>query len=226
MMQRQTDEIESASTQQQGSMIGRIAFRAFAGGVLLGTLLLVWGCVTSWYAAEPLTARFSLGSSDWFEFPFRVWATGDYYVRVRFRNALSDEEMNRLLGNIVTDGRDVVQVEWEVRAGDGLVAEGSSSEYGYSPFLSNEGRGLVIGRFRGNFGRSYILRLRSNNPSPELDRCDPGVAAALHPSSLEYLMWYSYVGVALLLATGPALLAIVVIKGLRRLREPRTAKAL
>ena len=185
--------------------------------VALGMLAYgVWG---PYYATEPVRAPFLLSTSETQEFPFEVERSATYFVEVHLKETLPETEMKRILGDFVSGAGGAIDIAWSVTSNRTLVAQGSSTQFGYSPIWGGGYSGLVVGTFEGEKGSPYLLHVTSRHGDSSWDRCEPVVAVGLHPAQLEYLMGYLLIGGALVLILGLVFFSLVGVKVYRWTRN-------
>jgi hypothetical protein len=177
---------------------------------------MLYGLFGPYYKTEPLKSSFSFATGDPQSYGFNVDKTDTYMIEIHLKKVLSDEKMGTILGDFVRGGNGgKIDIDWNLKEGDKLVAKGSNKEYGYSPIFGNDYSGLSIGEVSVQKGKTYSLSLQIKSINPDWDATEPYVEVGLHPARLEYLIGYSLAGFVLLIIFG-LFVCYFIYKGIRK----------
>jgi hypothetical protein len=181
-------------------------------------LIYLYGAHGPFYRTEPalLPISFSIPAPQ--QANFRVDRTEEYLVEVHLSNVFEKERMETILGDFQQGGGGRIDISWRVLENTSIIAAGSSRKYGYSPIFSSDEWGLVIGAFRGEKGKDYVLDVTVNELNPGWDLAEPYIAVGLHPSKLEGYLVLQFLGVGLFLVFG-ILLGTITLAGFYRGRK-------
>lgn len=137
---------------------------------------------------------------------FSVGRNETYEVDVYFQATARDRDsVLAILGGVMnTPVR--LALSWQVTAGKGLVASGSTLGLRLGQIGRADETGGSIGWVRLRRGIKYDLLVTQANFEPGWDSYHPYVAIALHPASLEYLLGYFLLGAPLAIVSAVALL--------------------
>lgn len=177
----------------------RTLLLVLVGAALVAALAhLVWLVRTESYRAAPLNEPFSFGSTEPQTYPLEVDRAEEYFIEVWLDTA-------RLAAGPPPDtprAPEGTDVRWRVETSDGLVAEGSATEFGPGTVTTRRQRGRVIGRVGLEPGRAYTLALEPAAGAAWLDEARPRVHVVINPAVYEVRLTRQAVSLVAAVALG------------------------
>ncbi len=133
---------------------------------------------------------------------FQTDLTAEYLIELEVERALPFEQINCLLGvnfdkTEHCSEESVVELQWSVLSTDKIVAKGISAKEHYGAWGSKISR--TIGRFQGEKGHKYVVRVLSYKDGSKLIPTNPNIAVQTHP--MESKEYYVYASLMFLIAT-------------------------
>ena len=132
-------------------------------------------------------------------------------VEIHLDTVFPEEKMDKILGDFVAGGGGDIDVSWKVNQDEAVIAQGSITQYGYSPIWGGGHSGLAIGSFSAEKGNEYALYINTKNKSIDWNQADPYIVVGLHPVKLEGYLVLQIIGLLIMSALGIALLVITLI---------------
>ncbi|MBN1384681.1 MAG: hypothetical protein JW983_07375 [Elusimicrobia bacterium] len=182
-------------------------------GIIGSIVLYINGVYGPFYNTTPLKAPFSFADSSPQVFKFKPEKSEDYMIEIHLSNKYSDGKIESILGKYFESGKGApIDVGWNVKRKDKVIASGSNKEYGYSHIFGRDYTGIVIGRFFAKKNKKYELSLLVNSVNPEWDICMPHVEVGLHPAKWEYLSVFPIISKYIFIFSMVVLFIIVLVE--------------
>ena len=154
-------------------------------GIVAGLLILAFGMNGPLYRTEVVNLPVNLQSPSDHVTTFTVDRSEEYMVEIHLNSIFSEEKMDNILGDYVAGGGGAINVSWEVKNNGAVIAQGSNTNYGYSPIWGGGRSGLDIGTFSAEKGQEYTLSIFTKNISNDWNLAKPYIEVGLHPNKLE-----------------------------------------
>ncbi len=132
-------------------------------------------------------------------------------VEIHLNTVFTKEKMDKILGNFVAGGGGNIDVSWKVTLDEAVIAQGSITQYGYSPIRGGGRSGLAIGSFSAEKGNEYTLDIVTKNKSIDWNQADPYIEVGLHPAKLEGYLVLQIFGLLIVSALGIVLMVMTLI---------------
>jgi hypothetical protein len=104
-----------------------------------------------------------------------------------------------------------MDVSWEVKINETVIAQGSNTKYGYSPIWGGGRSGLAIGTVSTEKGKEYTLYVFTKNVSSDWNQGNPYIEVGLHPSKLEGYLVLQRFGLIIACSFGVVLVVVALI---------------
>lgn len=180
-------------------------------GISVGLLILALGLYGPIYRTEVVSLPVNLQLPSEHQARFTVDRTEEYMVEVHLDKVFLEEKMDKILGDFVKGGGGEIDLSWEVKANESVIAHGSNKEYGYSPIWNDYSSGLAIGTVTAERGVEYILSVFTHNISYDWNQAEPHVEVGLHPVKLEGYLVLQIFGLLITSVFGVALVVAALI---------------
>lgn len=194
-------------------MVGkvRVIVGTLVGGIVVGLLILTLGIKGPFYRTEVVNLPVNLQSPSEHQVQFTVDRSEEYMVEIHLNLVFPENKMGKILGDFVVGGGGDIDVLWEVKVDEAVIAQGSNTKYGYSPIWGGGRSGLVIGTVSAEKGKEYNLYVFTKNTSSDWNQADPYVEVGLHPSKLEGYLALQIVGLLIASVFGVILLVVALV---------------
>jgi hypothetical protein len=160
----------------------KIAFTLLAiGACLLATSTIV----VNWYKWEPVSFPIDLHVGQLESPSFRVNRSTHYLIELEAERALPFEQLNCLLGidpglpDPCKETPSPIDLKWSVASSDKSIAEGTSDQEHSGAWGGTINR--TIGRFEGEKGKEYRLKIESLKDASVLAPAKPKIIVRVHP---------------------------------------------
>lgn len=194
----------------------RVIVGALVGGIVVGLLMLVLGINGPIYRTEVVNLPVNLQSPSEHRVQFTVDRSDEYMVEIHLNTVFTEDKMDEILGDLVAGGGGDIDLLWEVKLDEVVIARGSNTEYGYSPIRGGGRSGLAIGTVSAEKGKEYTLTVVTKNVSADWNRADPYIEVGLHPSKLETYLALQIVGLLVASVLGAVLIVLALIYVIKR----------
>jgi len=161
------------------------------------------------YRAQVVNLPVNLQSPSEHAARFTVDRSEEYMVEIHLDSVFSEEKMDKILGDFVAGGGGILDVSWEVKDNEAVIAQDSNTKYGYSPIWGGGRSGLAIGTISAEKGKEYSLFVYTKNTSTDWNLAKPYVAVGLHPNKLEGYLVLQLLGILILSVFGVALVIVL-----------------
>lgn len=195
---------------KMGTKLSIIVGTLFSG-IVAGLLMLAFGMYGPLYRTEVVNLPVNLQSPSEHKIAFTVDRSEEYMVEIHLKSIFAEGKMDNILGDFAAGGGGDIKVSWEVTRNGVVIAQGSNTEYGYSPIWGDGHSGLTIGTVTADKGHQYTLSIFTNNVSPDWNLAKPYVEVGLHPSKLEGYLVLQLLGLIVVSALGVVLVVLVLI---------------
>jgi len=189
----------------------KIIIGVLVSGVVAGLFMLALGLNGPIYRAEVVNLPVNLQSPSEHQVRFTVDRAEEYMVEVHLDKVFSEEKMDRILGDFVEGGGGEIDLSWEVKLDDSVIARGSNTEYGYSPVWNDYRSGLSIGTVSAERGNEYTLSVFTKNVSSDWNQAEPYVEVGLHPAKLEGYLVLQLFGLLIVSVLGVVLVIVLLL---------------
>ena len=189
----------------------RVIIGALGGGIVAGLLILTLGIKGPFYRTEVVNLPVNLQSPSEHQVQFTVDRSEEYMVEIHLNSVFSEKKMDKILGDFVAGGGGDIDVLWEVKVDEAVIAQGSNTKFGYSPIWGGGRSGLAIGTVSAEKGNEYTLYVFTKNVSSDWNQADPYIEVGLHPSKLEGYLVLQIVGLLVASVFGVVLLVVALI---------------
>lgn len=189
----------------------KIIVGVLVSGIIAGLLMLALGLNGPIYRTEVVALSVNLQSPSEHQAPFTVDRTEEYMVEVHLKSIFSEEKMDKILGDFVEGGGGEIDLLFEVKVDDSVIAHGSNTEYGYSPIWNDHRSGLAIGTVNAERGKVYTLSVFTKNVSTDWNQTEPYVEVGLHPAKLEGYLVLQIFGLLTVAVFGVVLIITVLL---------------
>ena len=187
----------------------RIIVGVLVGGILAGLIMMAFGMYGPVYRTEVVNLPVNLQSPSEHQVQFTVDRSEEYMVEIHMNPVFPEEKMDKILGDFVEGGGGDIDVSWEVKVNEAVIAQGSNSKYGYSPIWGGDRSGLVIGTVSTEKGKEYTLHIFTKNVSSDWNQGNPYIEVGLHPSKLEGYLVLQIFGLIIACSFGVVLVVVV-----------------
>ena len=189
----------------------KIVAGILVGGIVAGFLMLALGMNGPLYRTEVVNLPVNLQSPSEHKAAFTVDRTEEYMVEIHLNSVFSEEKMDEILGDFVAGGGGAIDVSWEVKDNEAVIAQGSNTKFGYSPIWGGGRSGLAIGTVRAEKGKEYTLSVFTRNASSDWNLAKPYIEVGLHPNKLEAYLVLQLFGLIIVSLLGAALVVVVFV---------------
>ncbi len=186
--------------------------------------------VSNWYRWTPASFAVDLQSDTSNSSSFRVNLSTEYLIELAVDRSMPLEQLNCLLDVDLTPKYreercraipSPVDLKWQVFSSGAVVAEGTSQNQHSGGWGSTVSR--TIGRFHGNAGQEYFVRVESLKDASVLASTNPRITVGVHPiESKSYFVTAQLISWLALVVVGVGLswlATVVLINVVRRTKE-------
>lgn len=146
-------------------------------GITVGLLILLIGIYGPFYRTKVVNQPVNLQLPSVYQLKFTVDRSVNYMIEIHLSTIFPEEKMETILGEYVKGNAGEIKVLWNVSTNNILIAEGSNTEYGYSPIWGKDRSGLTIGTFNAERGKEYTLYIATKNKSLDWNMASPYIEA-------------------------------------------------